>query len=103
MRHPVARCLLTLAILFSTGNACFPYTIKGVIKNAAGCYYPRVSLEIINNIDGIYTTSSENLITSTNIDSLGNFIIMGNELPNDRDNKSITETPRTNARRSHYR
>ena len=76
--------LLSVVLICGSVTGSYGYTIGGVIKNINACYYPRVYLAVINNIDDIYTVSSENIIASADMDASGNFVITGNDLPKDK-------------------
>ena len=40
-------------------------------------------LAVINNIDGIYGVTDQDLISSADVDSNGNFVLAGNDLPDE--------------------
>jgi len=74
------------------GYTSAAYTIKGTIKNLT-CFYPKVYLAVLNKIDGMYTASYQDVIASANMDSSGNFIITGNELPDEQRFYRLYVTP----------
>ncbi len=69
---------LFFSLLFSFGSKA--YTIKGTLSHS-NCFYPRVYLAVINNINGIYSSSYQDIISSAALDSNGSFTITGNDLP----------------------
>lgn len=80
MLKNTSRYFLVIVLLFAATNSA-AYTIKGTIKNVDKCFYPRLYLEVIKDIDGFYATSYQNTITYTDIHADGSFIIQGKELP----------------------
>lgn len=60
------------------------YIISGTFKNVQSCYYPRVYLEVIKNIDGFYGSDANNLIAFADVDAHGNFVLKGKDLPEDK-------------------
>lgn len=85
---------LLFALLFTCSVNAF--VITGQLKGVRSCWYPKIYLEAIHNIDGIYASSSENLLSSAPIDSFGNFSIEGNELPDDLRLYRLYVTPNLN-------
>jgi len=73
--------IILLTCLVSN-TICFAYKVTGTFKNLA-CFYPKVYLAVINNIDGIYGASSQDIISSADVDTNGNFTITGNDLPDE--------------------
>jgi DNA-binding CsgD family transcriptional regulator len=74
--------LAVIVICLWSNSACFAYKITGTLKNL-GCFYPKVYLAVINNIDGIYGTCDQDIISSADVDSNGNFLLSGNDLPDE--------------------
>lgn len=61
----------------------YAYNLKGNLKNSKNCWYPRVYLAAIPEIEEMYTASYLNILQSAAVDSLGNFELSGNDLPNE--------------------
>ena len=72
--------ILVSAIFLSAVSHCLAYKIDGRLGNLH-CFYPRVYLAVINNIDGIYAASYQNIISWADVDSSGHFALSGNDLP----------------------
>lgn len=77
-----AACML-LMIGLTFALPAYSYTIKGNIKNIKKYWYPRVYLAAIPTLDEMYTASYLNILQSAAVDSLGNFELSGNDLPDD--------------------
>jgi len=77
---PLFVFILTGLILAS--QVCHAWKITGAIRNL-NCFYPKVYLQVISNIDGIYAASFQDIIGSADVDSAGNFTLSGNDLPDD--------------------
>lgn len=85
--------LLTLLSIAKIANG---FTIKGRLTGLPSCWYPKIYLEAIHDIDGVYSSASQNLLLSAPVDSLGNFILTGNELPDDVRLYRLYVTPSAN-------
>jgi DNA-binding CsgD family transcriptional regulator len=75
---------LAMALIFSlVGCAhCYAYKVSGTFKNLT-CFYPKVYLAVINSLDGFTSASYQDIISSADLDSNGNFTISGNDLPDE--------------------
>ena len=80
MRHKLLFIVLIVFICLGSNNKSYAYKISGTLKNTS-CYYPRIYLEVIKNIDGFYSSNYQNFITSAPIEKDGHFTIAGVELP----------------------
>lgn len=63
-----------------SNNKSYAYKISGTLKNTS-CYYPRIYLEVIKNIDGFYSSNYQNFIAYAPIDKDGHFTLAGVEMP----------------------
>ena len=76
------RIAFVFILLFLTTGCeqAWAYTITGRFKNLT-CYYPKVYLAAIKRIDGIYHANYQDIIATASISSDGDFMISGNDLP----------------------
>jgi len=76
------------------------YRISGNVKGIEQCWYPRVYLEVIDDVTehGFYSANGRNLIGEAEIDSAGNFILQGDDLPDDPMFYRLYITSRQNSR-----
>lgn len=64
--------------------ASFCFSIKGQFKGVDSCYYPKVYLATINDIDNLTSISSRFVIAEADINADGSFIIEGDFLPKEK-------------------
>ena len=77
---------VALAMMFMCAGpaGALAFTVDGVLKNAGGCFYPKVYLEVITDLDGFSSSSSQHLIASAPVDKDGHFTLTGNDLPEEK-------------------
>src|ERR1035438_8792317 len=90
MRYTRLFVILTICLLSDT--VCHAYKVTGRLKNLT-CFYPKVYLAVINNIDGIYAASYQDIISSAEVDSTGSFMLTGNDLPDEQRFYRLYVTP----------
>lgn len=81
LRISTRLCLLFSACMII--STAWGYRIKGRFEGLQECWYPMAYLAVIDDVNGFYTADSQKVIAQADIDSAGNFVIEGNDLPDD--------------------
>lgn len=76
--------LFVLTILTLASKPVGAFVITGTIPSVTKCYYPRVYLAALNNIDGFSGISTNQIIARVDLDSTGRFKLNGDFLPADK-------------------
>lgn len=78
------KVIIASAIFITAPKLLGAFVITGQVPNVSKCYYPRVYLAAIDNIENISGISNRLIIAQSEVDSTGRFEIKGDFLPTDK-------------------